>query len=55
MGISEHLAHPTPMRLPAILEAFRDGWSVSDVHEMTQIDPWFLNEVQALITKEQIL
>ena len=33
-------------------EAFRVGYSLADVHEMTRIDPWFLNAIADIIAEE---
>jgi carbamoyl-phosphate synthase large subunit len=44
----EMLERPASDRYDVVLEAFRKGASVEDVHGRTSIDPWFLNELQAL-------
>ncbi|ORM41842.1 Protein PYR1-3 [Babesia sp. Xinjiang] len=41
----EALSHPTPDHVAAIARAFELGMSVSDVHSLTRIDPWFLNRL----------
>lgn len=43
--IKEDIITPTPRRLFAISRALRDGYSVDDVHKMSQIDRWFLYQI----------
>jgi len=42
------IARPGPDRYDLLLEAFRRGAAVSDVHARTAIDPWFLREISAV-------
>ena len=44
----EDLKVPAPERFEAILELFRRGVELEEVHERTAIDPWFLRELHAL-------
>ena len=46
------LSRPTPQRLLYVAQAFRLGFSVSDVHAVTKYDPWFLERIKALIDTE---
>jgi len=39
---------PTDERLWALAEAFRRNWDVTRVHELSRIDPWFLNRIKSL-------
>ena len=39
---------PAPDRFDLVLEAFRRGVSVEQLHDRTSIDPWFLRELRAL-------
>ena len=39
-------------RLWYVADAFRAGWSVEDIHELTRIDPWFLAEIEDLLAEE---
>lgn len=50
--IRHHLLEATDLRLFAIAEGFRRGWSVQEVHGLTQIDPWFLEKIKGLIELE---
>jgi carbamoyl-phosphate synthase large subunit len=42
------LERPASDRYDVLLEAFRKGASIDDVHARTSIDPWFLAELEAL-------
>ncbi len=44
----EDLGVPAPERFEAILELFRRGVAIEEVHEGTSIDLWFLRELHAL-------
>jgi len=40
------LRTPNENRLHLVVYAFEQGWSVADLNQLTQIDPWFLDQVQ---------
>ncbi len=40
--IEQELVNPTDRRLPAIEQAFAQGYTVDKLHELTKIDKWFL-------------
>jgi carbamoyl-phosphate synthase large subunit len=42
-------------RLLYVAEAFRRGMAFEDVHRLTQIDPWFLDQIQEIIEVEQAI
>lgn len=48
----EILKKPTPHRLLAIAEAFRQGHTLEEVHELTKVDPWFLHNVKEIADLE---
>ena len=50
--LEERLRWPGSDRLWTIGEAFRMGFRVSRLYELTRIDPWFIRQVQAIIEKE---
>ncbi|EGL83875.1 carbamoyl-phosphate synthase, large subunit [Caldalkalibacillus thermarum TA2.A1] len=54
-ALEEHLAHATDLRLFALAEAFRRGWTTQDLYKLTQIDPWFLEKIKGLIEFEENL
>lgn len=44
--IKEDIVTPTPRRLFAISRAFREGYSVDEIYEMSKIDKWFLYQIK---------
>ncbi len=55
MELETLIATPNDMRLFYIAEAFRRGWLVEEVHDLSRIDPWFLHKIQNLVELEQEL
>jgi len=53
--IAQKLITPTPDRLGYVRFAFSQGHSVEDVHEMTSIDRWFLEQVKEVVDFEKEL
>ena len=53
--LTEELKIPRADRLLFIGDAFRFGWDVQHVYELTKIDPWFLVQIKDLIDEEQKL
>ncbi|MGK0439872.1 MAG: carbamoyl-phosphate synthase large subunit, partial [Paracoccaceae bacterium] len=53
--LSAALRVPKADRLWYIGDAFREGLSIKDVHEATGIEPWFLAEIEDLISTERQL
>jgi carbamoyl-phosphate synthase large subunit len=53
--LRERLAIPTPDRLAALFEALRRGMDITDIHNITKIDRWFLFELQDIVAMEQSL
>lgn len=51
--ILEACGKPNPGRLWMVGEALRIGHSVKDVFEISRIDPWFLREIEKIITSEE--
>jgi carbamoyl-phosphate synthase large subunit len=52
--IRNKLITPNPDRLAYLLQALVDGFELEELHQLTQIDPWFLTELQevAALTRE---
>ena len=42
------ISFPTAFRLLKIWEAFKEGYSVEELHEKTKIDPWFLYQLKII-------
>ncbi len=53
--LSEKLKIPNPERLWYLGEAFRKGIGLSEVHRLTDIDPWFLHHIQEIVLFEETL
>ena len=53
--LRNELRLPGPDRLWYVADAMRQGFSVSDVAEITGIDPWFLSQIADLVQEEQSL
>jgi carbamoyl-phosphate synthase large subunit len=51
-AIRAALGTPTPDRLRMVAQAIRMGTPLSEVHEMSRIDPWFLEQIAAIIAME---
>ncbi|GGH85513.1 carbamoyl-phosphate synthase large subunit [Pullulanibacillus pueri] len=50
-----HLTEATDLRLYAMTELFVRGMTVSEIHEITEIDPWFLEKMKSILEMEQQL
>src|SRR5262252_8936497 len=46
--IRQKLVTPTPDRIPYLLHAVGNGFSIPELVELTHIDPWFLNEMKEI-------
>jgi carbamoyl-phosphate synthase large subunit len=53
--LENKLAFPDDERLFAIAEAFRRHWTVTEIHHLTKIDPFFLEKVKNIIDCEKEL
>jgi carbamoyl-phosphate synthase large subunit len=51
--IASKLITPTPDRLNYLLFALEQGYTVEDIHEMTSIDPWFLEQLREVVAMEK--
>lgn len=51
-AIHRHLTVPNAERIFYIRCAYKAGFSTQDVHEKTQIDPWFLENIRLLVEEE---
>jgi carbamoyl-phosphate synthase large subunit len=50
--LAHNLRMPGPDRLLQTADAFRAGWTFDRVHELTRIDPWFLAQIEEIVTLE---
>ena len=53
--IRHKLVTPTPDRIPYLLYAIGNGFSIPDLVDLTHIDPWFLNEMKEITDTMQLL
>jgi carbamoyl-phosphate synthase large subunit len=50
--IPQKLITPTPDRLNYLRFALANGYSIAEVHDLTSIDPWFLEQVKEVVDFE---
>ncbi|NJD35284.1 MAG: carbamoyl-phosphate synthase large subunit, partial [Betaproteobacteria bacterium] len=50
--INRELASPGPQRIWYVAQAFREGYTLQQVFDLTKIDPWFLVQIEEIITIE---
>jgi len=51
-ALAFELRNPGANRLLYVADAFRAGWSIERVHELSYIDPWFLAQIADLVAEE---
>ncbi|MEY4472161.1 MAG: carbamoyl-phosphate synthase large subunit, partial [Pseudomonadota bacterium] len=49
------LSKQTPDRLLIVGQAFREGFTVDEVHAITHYDPWFLRHIHEIIAEEAVI
>ncbi|WP_240126149.1 carbamoyl-phosphate synthase large subunit [Thermomonas alba] len=55
LTLRRELKEPGPERIFYIADAFRAGMSVEDVHALSFVDPWFLDQIEDLVDAEMDL
>ncbi|AWB35303.1 carbamoyl-phosphate synthase large subunit [Orrella marina] len=53
--IQVELAEPGPERIWYVGDAFAQGFTLEEVHQLTRIDPWFLAQIQEIVDIELAL
>ncbi len=53
--IVDEIGNPGPDRLLYLADAFRVGMSLAEVFEETEIDPWFLAQIEEIVVVERAL
>jgi len=53
--LRQELRVPGADRIRYVADAFRNGMSVNDVHDLSKIDPWFLVQIEELVQLENSL
>src|SRR5437773_1322349 len=51
-GLRQKIRIPNPERCFAVAEAFRRGLGVGEIHELSRIDPWFLENIREIVELE---
>ncbi|HEY3066425.1 MAG TPA: carbamoyl-phosphate synthase large subunit [Methylomirabilota bacterium] len=46
---------PTPDRMFAIGDAYRAGMSTAEIHALSRIDPWFLENIREIVAYEPVI
>ena len=53
--LKRELGNPSALRLWYVADAYRAGFTLEQIFDITKIDPWFLAEIEDLIVSEQEL
>ncbi len=51
--LERNIRVPTPDRIFHLRTALQQGWSVDKIHEITAIDPWFLDGLAKIVAEEK--
>ena len=54
-NVKKELKEPTEERVFAIVEAFKSGMSVAQIHRLSHIDKWFLYKIERVVQLEKSL
>ena len=54
-AVTRALGQPTPDRLRVIAQAFRHGLTVAEVNAACSYEPWFLRQIETLVSEEATL
>ena len=49
------LTKPTPERILYIAQAYREGLNTKEIHSLSKIDPWFLEQIKQIVEIENSL
>jgi carbamoyl-phosphate synthase large subunit len=53
--LEKELGEPGPERIWYVGDAFENGFTLEEVHRLTHIDPWFLDQIQQIVELEMEL
>jgi carbamoyl-phosphate synthase large subunit len=53
--LERELGEPGPERIWYVGDAFENGFTAEEVHRLTHIDPWFLDQIQEIVELEMEL
>ncbi len=54
-AIEKELGEPGPERIWYVGDAFENGFTLEEVHQLTRIDPWFLAQIKEIVDLEMDL
>ena len=49
--LSRLVSQPSDVRIFAVAEAVRRGWSADSIHELSGIDPWFVHQIEEIVSR----
>lgn len=49
----DKLSYPNSQRIYHLFQSFRDGKTVAEVQDLTQINPWFLEQIESIVAFER--
>ena len=52
LSLRQKLTHPCPERIFYLRYAFKEGMGLSEIFELTKIDPWFLDQIEQVVRHE---
>jgi len=53
--LDSELSNPTDLRIFAVAKALEDGYTVERIHDLTKIDPWFINALKNIVDFTKVL
>ena len=53
-GLRQQLVSPSDTRIWSVFRALEQGWSVEELHELTNIDRWFLTQFSELVELSRV-
>ena len=53
-ALRRRLVVPTDRRMWALFRALQRGWTIDTLHELTNIDPWFLDQFREIVELRQM-
>lgn len=51
--ILKNLINPNPLRILHIADAYRVGFTTDEINKLSNIDPWFLQQIEDIVSIEQ--
>lgn len=54
-NLDDELENPTDLRIFAVAQALEEGYTIERIHELTKINPWFLNKLKNIVDYSCVL